>query len=147
MNKIRNFFAKQLTLSAFATITAIGLFAGYFRENIIYNFYQILDISSAVALATLAVVAYYKYTKENDKIEIYTKKPNEEKQQLSTYIVRKNFTRAEIFGILGALHKEGKFEIKYTSSIDFAKDVFDVQTGKKEELIIKLDSKDEFEIK
>lgn len=81
--------------------------------------------------------------KDKEKIEIYIEKDNK-KILLPTYVIRKNFTRAEVFGILGALEKDNDFKIKYTSDDKFIKDIFDIQTGKEKELIIKLDKNDKF---
>lgn len=82
--------------------------------------------------------------KDKDKIEIYIQK-NDQKIRLKTYMIRKNFTRAEVFGMLGALDKDSSFKIKYTSNADFIENIFNIQKGKQKELVIKIDENDKFD--
>lgn len=70
---------------------------------------------------------------------------NGEKVKLPFEIMRKNLTRSEVFGILGAFDKDSKFDIKYTSSRDFFRQVSDVQEAKKDEIIIYLKDTDKFD--
>jgi hypothetical protein len=60
-------------------------------------------------------------------------------------IIRKNFTRAEIFGILGAFDKDSNFKIKYTSSREFLNQISDIQESKSDQLIVKIEDKDKFD--
>jgi len=70
---------------------------------------------------------------------------NGEKEILPFEIMRKNFTRSEIFGVLGACDKDSKFEIKYTASRDFFRQVSEVQESKIDEVIIYLKDTDKFD--
>jgi hypothetical protein len=70
---------------------------------------------------------------------------NGKKDILPFDIMRKNLTRSEVFGVLGAFDKESNFSIKYTASKDFFRQVSDVQEGKKDEIVIYLKDGDKFD--
>jgi hypothetical protein len=59
---------------------------------------------------------------------------------------RKNLTRAEINGILGAVHCERHFSIAYLKTEAFFKELKEIQKGKKDELIIPIGPDDNFSI-
>lgn len=87
---------------------------------------------------------FFQRKKDMKNIKIYVLK-NGTKSELPVILLRKHFTRAELFGILGALHKGDKFYIGYTAKIEIMQDIIDIQNAKKDELIIELTDKDKFE--
>jgi hypothetical protein len=70
-----------------------------------------------------------------------------EMEFLGIEIMRKDFTRSELLGILRALEKSGRFDILYTSTKDFYTQLKDVQEARKNEFIIYLKDCDSFERK
>jgi hypothetical protein len=102
-------------------------------------------IDGMITLATLGFVAlnFYKGRKNDEKIEIYFD-INGEKKKLTTYILRKHISRAEIAGILRTkLKKEiSEFNIQYLSTPEYAEDIFKIQKGKKDSLIIYITSEE-----
>jgi hypothetical protein len=96
-------------------------------------------IDGIITLATLIFVAlnFYKGRKNDEKIEIYFD-INGEKEKLTTFILRKHITRAEIAGILRSKKKTevSEFNIEYLSSVNYLEDIFKIQKGKKDSLII-----------
>ncbi len=70
---------------------------------------------------------------------------NGEQKIIPFEIIRKNFSRAELFGILGAFDKDSKFNIKYTSSKDFFQQISDIQESKKDKIIIYVSNSDKFD--
>jgi len=145
MNKMKNVIS--IPLLVFLLITLIGFVSIYIGgENLwISKIYASLDVATAVALAVLAFMAYYQYGEQLQPISIYIEKEGH-REELPVKILRKNFSRSEVFGLLGALDKESSFKISYTSSIEFFKDIEDIQASKKDSLIIKLGASDKFEL-
>ncbi len=82
--------------------------------------------------------------KEKDEIKIYIIKENK-KFLMPISTIRKHVTRAEIGGILRALYMGGIYQIKYTTNKEYTQNIFDIQTGKANELVIKLEKNDKFE--
>lgn len=118
--------------------------------NEIFNYItQTIDLLDKITILFAFGAMYFSFSnwlkrkKDTEKIEIYIEK-NEQKILLPSYVIRKNFTRAEVFGILGALENDSDFKIKYTSDKDFTKNIYDIQTGKEKELIVKIDENDKF---
>lgn len=81
-----------------------------------------------------------------EHIPVYIEK-NGKKEYLDLEIIRKDFNRSELFGILGSLEKSGKFDIEYFSSKKFYKQLSDLQKSKKDEFVIYLKDSDRFEKK
>lgn len=110
---------------------------------------KIIDLLDKITILFASGAMYFSFSnwlkrkKDMEKIEIYIEK-NKQKILLPSYVIRKNFTRAEVYGILGALENDSDFKIKYTSDKNFIKNIFDIQTGKGKELIVKIDENDKF---
>ena len=144
MNKIKSLISTPLlvfiiiTIVGFASLTICG------NKFWLSKIYIAFDVASAVALAILAFMVYFKYGKQLEPITIVIEKDTEQ-TELPLKIIRKNFTRSEVSGILRALDKGSEFNISYTSSLDFFNDIEKVQEGKKDMLVIKLGTEDKFE--
>ena len=60
-------------------------------------------------------------------------------------IKRKNFSRAEIKGILRELHDDGEnYKLSYMAENEFLDSIFKVQDGESDEFIMKIREKDFF---
>jgi len=102
------------------------------------------------ALVTITTVLFVIYNwwinkKQLQKIDVYIQKGDDPKVRIPTYMIRKNFTRSELFGILGALDKERDFKIAYLKSEAFLQNVLEIQQGREDEMIIRLQDGDKFD--
>lgn len=112
----------------------------------LWSWWGAFDTASAVALAVLAFMTYLEYQKNEDEIKIIFDVEGDRKDT-GLSLLRKEFNRAELKGILGMIRKNQKkpYEIEYEKNIKkFLKDIQDIQKGKTDEFIIKL-TKDELE--
>jgi len=105
------------------------------------------------ALITIFTVigVFYNYLqneKQLDVIPLYLQ-IKDSKLKLPTYTVRKNFTRAELKGILSGIHNGKTLEIDYIDNptSPYLKELVDIQQGKKNSLTIPIKEKDKFELK
>lgn len=97
------------------------------------------------AFLTLGIVArnHYNNHKNQDEIKITLHFLNTNLEtELPIKILRKDFTRSEIFGYLGALNKGDKFDIAYLKKNEFFTQILEVQNKKKDDIKIKI-SKDD----
>ena len=106
-------------------------------------------IDALVTILTLLLVIYnwYQNYKQNQeiRIQIVLQHMNITKV-LAIPLIRKNFTRSELFGILGAYDKDSKFCIEHTSSIKFFEDIRNIQEGKLDEISIIIKKEDKFDM-
>ena len=144
MSEIKKLISTPLLV--FIIITTVGFISIIYMGDKFWlsKIYAALDVASAVALAVLAFMIYFKYGKQLQPIAIIVEQ-NNEKSELPIKVLRKNFTRSELFGLLGALDKNSNFKIHYTSSIEFFKDIEDIQEGKKDTLLLKMTESDRFD--
>ena len=103
-------------------------------------------IDACATALTLGLVFWncYQNYKQNQEIEIFILH-NGVKTKLPIKLIRKNFTRAEIFGVLGAFDKDSKFTIAHTSTVVFFEDIEQIQKGKKNEICITITENDKFD--
>ena len=98
-------------------------------------------IDALITISTLGFVVwnFFKNKKNENEIEVYLDVDGK-KEKLTTYLLRKQTSRAEIQGILRTKLKKGKnvFDIEYLSNPQYAKDISQIQKGDKDDLIIKL---------
>ncbi len=144
MNKLKSLISTPLLVFIIITVVGFLSITLFGDEFLLSKVYAALDVASAVALATLAFMVYFKYGKQLQAVTIFIEKEGEE-IELPIKIIRKNFTRSELSGVLRALDKKGKFDIAYMSTIIYFQDIEDVQEGKKDNFIIKLGKEDKFE--
>lgn len=112
----------------------------YIPDNIWAN------IDAGITILTLGLVFYswYQSFKQNKQIKIFII-DNGQTIELPIKLLRRNFTRAELFGILGAFEKDSKFNIEYTSTIDFFENIENIQNAKSNEITIIITEKDKFD--
>ena len=111
----------------------------------IWNFLSSLDTATAIALSVLAFLTYLDYAKGEDEIQIVLDVDGKEYRVDELKLLRKFFTRAEILGVLGMIQNDstGRFDFKYLSDFEFLDQINDIQKGKNDKMIIKL-NRDEF---
>lgn len=103
-------------------------------------------IDACITMLTLGLVLWnwYQNYRQNHEIEIFILH-NGIKTKLPIKLIRKNFTRAEIFGVLGAFDKDSKFSIAHTASVEFFKDIENIQNAKSNEITIIITENDKFD--
>ncbi len=136
-------------LFVYIVILLLGIVSYYLQSSHlvehIWDYWGVVDTSSAVALAILAGVAYYEYVKGDNEIKIYFKIGKKEiDTKLS--ILRKEFSRSEILGLLGMIQKDPqhRFKLAYFQDTSVLKDIQEIQKGNGKKLMIKL-QKNEFD--
>lgn len=92
----------------------------------------------------LVIINWYQNYKQNKQITIYILH-NGVKTKLPIKLIRKNFTRAELFGVLGAFDKDSKFTIAHTASVEFFEDIEKIQNASKDEICIIISENDKFD--
>lgn len=112
--------------------------------DIIDTLDKITIVFAFIIMLSTLYNAYWSF-KGRTEIDIIILEPNNQSILLPHKILRKNFTRAEIFGVLGALDKDSKFDIKHTASKEFFADILAVQKAKKDKIVIKIDENDKFD--
>jgi len=105
-------------------------------------------IDAIVTSLTVLGVGYnlWQNKKQLNPIKILIEK-NNIKEELPTFILRKNFTRSEVQGILRSLHDGDTYNIKFTGNPDFLKAIIKIQQGKSDTLVIPILPQDDFNIK
>jgi hypothetical protein len=115
------------------------------QKQTLWNWFGAIDTSSAVALAFLAAWGYLEYAKSEQVIKI-TFNVDGDIYDTGLSLLRKNFTRSELLGVLGMIQKaqKEKFELNVFKDKSILKKLQDIQTGKGKEFIIDM-SKEEAE--
>jgi flagellar motor component MotA len=135
-------------LVVFGLIVVFGILIRYILggDSFLWALYEVLDTASAVALAALAFFGYMEYSKSEDKIKIYFKVDNQKQIDTNLSILRKNFSRSEVFGLLGMIQKDakGRFDIAYSRDKSMLDALHAVQKGDKDSFVIPINS-NEFE--
>jgi len=104
-------------------------------------------VDASITIATVFGV-WYNYIQNQrklDKINMILNYHGEE-IPIKSYMIRSNFSRAEIKGILAGLCQEKTYKIEYTDSEQstFLEDVYKIQTGTERNFIIKIKPSDIF---
>lgn len=103
-----------------------------------------IDALATILTLSLVFWNFYQNYRQNQEINIFILH-NDKKTKLPIKLIRKNFTRAELFGVLGAFDKDSKFNISHTASVDFFKDIKNIQEAKKNEICIIITENDKFD--
>ncbi|MDQ1339078.1 MAG: hypothetical protein QG567_228 [Campylobacterota bacterium] len=104
---------------------------------------SILD-KITIVFATITMVTvlwnWFKNRKSNDKIVIYFQTQTTTVLLENISIIRKHITRSEVLGILGVVQKNSKerYNIAYLSQTRFFDDLYEIQIGKSDKLIIEI---------
>ena len=108
--------------------------------------YHYVDIITTVIsfLTLITVFKNWLNARKQQKPIAIILKSQEKTIEIPIKLMRKNVTRSEVFGTLGAFNKEHKFKVEYISSKDFFEQLLAVQEGKKDSLIILLEEHDDY---
>lgn len=144
----RYFLYVALAIFVIMVVLAVLGLLGVITLDCFFKANDIMDkITIMTAFLTLGFVARNSWhnRKNQDEISIilYYKDENL-KKELPIKILRKNFTRSEIFGCLGAVCKKDKFNIAYTKKPEFFAKIIAVQNKKADSLEIEILKSDEF---
>jgi len=133
-------------LIVFGLIVVFGIFIRYFigENSFLWALYGVLDTASAVALASLAFLGYMEYSKSENKIKIYFKVDDQEPIDTKLSILRKNFSRSEVFGLLGMIQKDakGRFDISYSRDKTMLDALHAVQRGDTDSFVIPISNEE-----
>jgi flagellar motor component MotA len=131
-------------LVIFGLIVVFGILIRYIlgEDSFLWALYEVLDTASAVALAVLAFFGYMEYSKSEDKIKIYFKVDNQKQIDTNLSILRKNFSRSEVFGLLGMIQTNAKdrFDIAYSRDKSMLDALHAVQKGDEDSFVIPVSS-------
>jgi len=146
-NKYKNLF--WYVVITFVILWFVMEFIGFKHiqesDNYIWGILLSLDTATAIALSVLAFLTYLDYAKSEDEIQIVLEVDGKEYRVDKLKLLRKFFTRGEILGVLGMIQNDSteRFDFKYLSNFEFLEQINEVQKGKKDKMIIKL-NRDEF---
>ena len=132
------------SLTVYIVIVVLGIGAYYLQnaKNVehIWDYWGVLDTSSAVALAILAGLAYWDYIKGENIIKIYFL-VNGKKIDTGLSLLRKDFSRSELLGILGMIKLDPKerYKLLYFQNPTILKEIQKIQKGKGNEFTIELE--------
>jgi len=146
---MKNLKKNYLPLSIFVIITVVGLLIRYLSSDKfwLWEFWSVVDTSSAVALGVLAFMGYKEYIKGEDNIKIYfqlNEKDDKRKVYTKLYTQRKYFTRGEVLGLLRMIQcSQDSFVLKdFNQNPKILERFEEIQLAESNELVIKV-SKDE----
>jgi len=123
-------------LIIYVVIFILGLFAWWLSPTA-WDLFNTLDTASAVALAVLAFFGYWEFVRSEDVIKIYF---DTDDQTIDTHlsILRKNFSRSELMGVLSMIQKDAKirYEIQSLKEISVLDKIQSVQKNSEKEFHI-----------
>ena len=123
-------------LITYVAIIVLGVIFKLFVPTV-WNWFNTLDTASAVALAVLAFFGYLEFVRSVDVIKIYF---DTDDQTIDTHlsILRKNFSRSELMGVLSMIQKDAKirYEIQSLKEISVLDKIQSVQKNSEKEFHI-----------
>lgn len=144
---MKKIFRKYLVLIIFVGLTIVGVFINFEEgdNSKIWHLWATVDVSLAVSLGVMALLAYWEFITSEDEVEIYFQ-AKEKKIDTGLSLLRKNCSRSEIMGILGMIRINDRenYTIAYFKDKKILKDLHHIQKGKDIEFIIPI-SGDELE--
>ena len=133
---------EQLLKSQYLNIGGLGDMGTNFEQLITWMDWVTIIFSFITMI--LVIINFFKNKKQLEPVKIFISKDGK-KEEIPSYILRKNFIRSDIKGILKELHDSKEdYRIKCLTQPDFLKKIFEIQQGKEDELIIEIDSNDFF---
>ena len=135
-------FSPKIVLVIYIVLSILGLVFYEFFQGA-WDVYKVIDTASSVALAVLAFFGYLEFMRQEQKVKIvfYVEHKTID-TQLS--LLRKNFTRSEVLGILGLIQKEQnrRFELSFFKNIKNITKFQEIQTGKEQYFVIDMSQKE-----
>lgn len=141
------FFERYLVLIVFIGVWSFGLFIRYVlgTEHWLWDLWGTVDVAFAVSLGILAFMAYLEFIKSEEEVSIYFKVDRELKDT-GLSLLRKDFTRGEILGVLGMIQKDTvkRYSIAYMKKRDFLQSLHAIQKGRDKKFVMPM-TLEEFE--
>jgi len=141
-----DYWSHYNVLGLFIVLSFAGVATFFFfgEESRIWQLWQVVDTSFAIALGVLAFFSYKEFMLSKDEIKIYFKIGNE-MIDTGLSLLRKDFSRSEVLGILGMIqrHPKERFDLHASREQWFLEDIQAIQKGKKKIFVLSM-SKDEF---
>jgi len=135
-------------LAIFFIVIGLGIGAKLYWPTA-WEWFGVIDTASAVALAFLALFGYVEYIRMEDKIEILFDLDGQ-KIDTGLSLLRKNFMRSELLGVLGMIQKEqkGRFNLSFFQEPASLDRIQKIQKGKAKEFHIPITSEeiDQFKV-
>jgi hypothetical protein len=126
-------------LILFVILTFIGLGIYFFlgSQSPLWQLWQVIDVSFAVSLGVLAFLGYREYMKSKDEIEIIFRVEGKE-INTGLSLLRGDFSRSEVLGILGMLqkHPRQRFDLHASRERHFLESIQEIQRGKMNRFVI-----------
>ncbi|MEA3492273.1 MAG: hypothetical protein U9R27_10275 [Campylobacterota bacterium] len=140
---MRKLFNRYLVLTIFVGLTIVGVGIRFVAgaSSWLWDLWGVVDVSLAVSLGVMAFLAYRELIRSEDEVRIYfLVDKNKIDTQLS--ILRKDFTRGELMGILGMIQRDPKqrYIIKELSSKQILTEIHAIQKGKELAFILRVES-------
>ena len=113
-----------------------------------YSLWTTIDAFATLLTLFLVYMDYKQNRKKLEEITIKLQFPDGTTKSLFP-IKRKNFSRAELKGILQDYHdsKQGFYSLRYMKEKEFIDKIFDIQDGKGSEFVMKIYEDDFFKLK
>ena len=129
-------------IALYVTITVIGIIIRFYTPKGYWNFLEAVDTATAVALALFAFFGYIEYFRSENKIKIFFDIDGK-KIDTGLSLLRRNFTRNEVLGVLGMIQKdqEKRFKLSFFQDKNVLEKLQKIQTGKDKEFVIKMSQK------
>ena len=125
---------KYMVLIILGIVTLIGFVIRYAlgEHSSLWQLWGVIDVSFSVALGLLAYAGYSKYLRSEDTILIRFKLPDGKYIDTGLSVLRKDFNRQEILGLIGMIRKNPKiqFDIDATKNPKFLQSIQQIQKGK-----------------
>ncbi len=139
------FFEKYLVLIVFVGLTIVGIVVRFVGgdSSWLWDLWGIIDISFAVSLGVLAFLAYRELIRSEDEIKIYFLVDTQEIDTELT-ILRKDFTRGELMGVLGMIQADPKqrYVIDELSDRQILSKIHAIQKGKDLRFVLTVNAKE-----
>jgi amino acid permease len=128
-------------IAIFVIIALFGIFAKMFFPPI-WNWFGVVDTASAVALAVLAFLGYSEFIRSEEAVKIFFEIDGKE-YDTGLSLLRKNFTRSEVMGVLGMIQKnQERYKLSFFQDKSILKKLQDIQTGKEKKFLIKMNKEE-----
>jgi len=140
-NDIAKIWNRNAVLIIFVGVTILGLLLKYTtnEDSFIWELWSTVDVSLAVSLGVMAFLGYREYISLEDEISIYFEREGIEIDTGLT-ILRKNFTRGELMGILGMIQQDqqAKYSLAYLKNKEILHFIHAIQKGEKSRFVLPL---------
>ncbi|SMC09203.1 hypothetical protein [Nitratiruptor tergarcus] len=133
---------RYIPFIVFIVVIISGIIAKILNSYL-WEIYGILDTASAVALAILAGWGFIEFIRNEQPVEIIFEIDGK-RVDTGLSLLRKNFTRSELMGILGMIQKDQdtRYKLSFFQDKNMLKTLQETQTGKNKEFVIKMSKKE-----